>query len=142
MRLIFLTIFLSLGQVKLQAQTVAGLKTRSQLDTVQAIEHLFSAKRTGGKVFMGVGLPLTLIGATTAFLVTTLATTIKAGEGKEKSLPITIASSSIGLVPSSIGVARRIRYGRNREQAIIKAYQNDASLPKWVQRRLKPKFFW
>jgi hypothetical protein len=142
MRLILLVVSLALGQVKLQAQTVPGLKTYSQSDTVRAIEHLFAAKRTGSKIYLGVGLPLTLIGAGTAFLVTTLATTIKAGEGKEKAVPIIVASGGIGLVPSSIGFARFIRFSRSRERAIIAAYQNHTSLPKWVQRRLKPKFFW
>lgn len=138
---ILLAVLLALGQARLEAQPVSLLGNYSQVDTLRAVKRLFAAKRTGSKIYLGVGLPLTLIGATTALLVATLTSTIKAGEGREKIVPVVIASGSVGLLPSGLGLIRGIRFSRRKEQAILRAYQENKSLPGRVRRHLKPKFF-
>ncbi|MFD2574088.1 hypothetical protein ACFSUS_25860 [Spirosoma soli] len=133
---------LGLGKTKSQAQSLPRLVSYSQQDTVRAIEHLFAARRTGGKIYLGVGLPLTLIGAGTALVGTTLAATVKGGEGKENIIPVTLVSAGIGLVPGSIGLVRAMRFSRSRESTILTTYQEGEALPRSIQRKLKPKFFW
>ncbi|MCK8493809.1 hypothetical protein M0L20_18225 [Spirosoma sp. RP8] len=138
-KVILLITLSMLAQAKVKAQS-APLDTYSHLDTVQAVKRLFATKRTASEVYLGVGLPVTLIGAGSAFLVTTLASTIKLGKGN--SAPIILASSGVGLVPTGIGLVRYIRFSRSKEQAILDVYQENRRVPKRIERQLKPKYFW
>ena len=125
----------------LQAQVMPGSTDYyySQLDTVRAVEHLFRAKRNGGKIYRTIGLPIILIGTTLALMVAGVASMTLAG--KQQSVPVILVSGGVGLIPVSIGLARSSRYSRHREQIIITLYQHSQGLPPWVQRRLKAKFF-
>lgn len=128
-----------LESATLQAQVMPGSTAYSQLDTVRAVEHLFSAKRNGGKIYRLIGLPIILTGTTMALMVAGVASMTQAG--KQQSVPVILASGGIGLIPVSIGLARSSRYSRHREQIIIMLYQHCQGLPHWVQRRLRAKFF-
>ncbi|GAB4016553.1 hypothetical protein [Spirosoma koreense] len=112
----------------------------SKPDTIQAIHRLFGAKRTASRTYLGIGLSASLVGAGTAFLATTLVSTIRSGAEKNTVVPTLIAGAGIGLVPAGIGLVRRIRYSRKREREILRQYEAGEPLPRWILRRLTPRF--
>lgn len=108
-------------------------------DTIQAIQRLFDNKRAGGRVTTAVGGSLAVIGAGAGLFVGGAVALISLGQ-KNEILPITLASSAPGLLPTGFGIARLIRYSRRREDVLIDAYESGAPLPGFVRRKLRGRY--
>jgi len=48
---------------------------------------------------------------------------------------------AVGLVDAGFGLIRQTRFGRHREEILVKEYEAGIALPKRIERRLKAKYF-
>lgn len=93
-------------------------------DSAQAVRNLFRKRRNGGTAYTSVG-----------GLV--LATGVLAG-------PFSLgAPESVGIsVPFlALGISKLVRFGHQKENAIIKDYQAGRPLPAKVRKRLRQEYF-
>jgi hypothetical protein len=113
----------------------------TRADTIRAIQRLFDQKRMGGQITTAVGVPITILGAGTGILVSTLSALFSLGKTKNSILPTALLYSSFGLAPTGIGIGRLLRYSRQREELLIDTYESGVPLPAFVRRELRPRHF-
>ncbi|QJD79894.1 hypothetical protein [Spirosoma rhododendri] len=113
-------------------------------DTLQAVRQLFAAKRDGAGYAVNVGL-LT-VGVAGVFVIPTVAlVNLVSGLVGTKPDPGRIASftlqlASPGLLITTFGLVKRIRYNRKREEAVLLAYEQGQPLPPAILRSLTKQY--
>ncbi|PRY47163.1 hypothetical protein CLV58_101229 [Spirosoma oryzae] len=151
-RLLLLALYLTVGLSGYAQQThgadslarYAIGKPVVEYDTVQAVRQLFAAKRDVAGYTANIGMLTTGVGG--VFLLSTLAFAnlvgglvgLKPDPGRVAVLGLKLTSP--GLLITSLGVAKRIRYNRKREEAILLAYEQGQPLPPFVRRSLTRRY--
>ncbi len=113
-------------------------------DTVQAVRQLFAAKRDVAGYTTNVGVLTTGVGG--AFLLPIIAFAnligglVGAKPDPGRVAVLSLQLTSPGLLITSFGVAKRIRYNRKREEAILLAYERGQPLPPFVRRSLTRRY--
>ncbi|UOQ69023.1 hypothetical protein [Hymenobacter volaticus] len=117
-------------------------------DSIQAIHHLFKARRrTGTWVMAGGATALTTIGilyaATSAF-----SSVVGAGYSltnqpapAEDNTGFVVAAGIVGAVTVIPAVSLKSRFSRQKEKALIQAYEQGQPLPAGLRSALQGKFF-
>jgi hypothetical protein len=113
----------------------------TKTDTIRAVQRLFDYKRTGGRITTKVGGSLALIGAGAGLFAGGAVALINLGKTKNEILPITLAGSVPGFIPTGFGITRLIRYNRRREDRLLDAYESGAPLPGFARRKLRSRYF-
>ncbi|AUD02808.1 hypothetical protein CWM47_13785 [Spirosoma pollinicola] len=116
-------------------------------DTVRAIHHLFSTKRGGGTIFLGIisiGLGLGIAAGVRALSndVTNAYTTtiLKSSTQAHAKSPSFLTYSLPGLIITGIGFAKSARFSKEAENLLIEAYENGIPLPIEIKQKLQTNF--
>lgn len=143
MRCLFLSALLVAGVSAAQAQTPASAPPAtsaslasahySSADTVRAVRHLFQQRGRGAAGTVAAGG--SLIGQGTSNLLQRSDTTL-AKRRLEARQDVLAGSLVLGY-----GALRTQRFGPERYEQIVAAYEQGQPLPDYVRRRLKPKYF-
>lgn len=108
----------------------------TQLDTLRAVQHLFRARRNGGRAILISSL---VIG--TAFLA--IYTGLQSwGRTKEDYSLSTIGGTvAIGVIPAVLGGNKISRYSVKSEKMVVKSYEQGNALPPDVRKLLRRRDF-
>jgi hypothetical protein len=110
-------------------------------DTLRAVRHLFMqrSKATRGWLQAGVGLAATAV-VEKGMLATT---SLKAQDKPYYQSRQQEANSTIvmGSLMTGYGLLRLSRFGPQQYQRVLNAYRQGEPLPRYLSRRLKPKYF-
>ena len=116
------------------APASAPVTSASRADTVQAIHQLFRKHRTGGVIW-------STIGAAFAVRIITVASTSNSDAASGTAAGTAVGVGIFGGVPAGIGVGKLLRFSTGRETDAVTACEQGKTLPTYVQRRLKSKYF-
>ena len=116
------------------ALTSAPVTSASRADTVQAIHQLFSKHRTGGVIWSAIGAAFTV-------RIITVASTNNSDAASGTVAGTAVGVGVFGGVPAGIGVGKLLRFSNMRETEAVTACEQGKTLPKYVQHRLKSKYF-
>lgn len=113
--------------------TPAGITTptATKSDTIQAVRVLFSKRRTGGWVWSTIG----------AVAAVRIATASASGDSGGNAAGAALSVVVVGGIPAGIGIGKLTRFSQMKEDAVITAYAQSKTLPNYVSRRLKRKYF-
>lgn len=114
-----------------ETSTTTAPSTATKADTVQAVRTLFSKRRTGGWVW-------TTIGAVAAVRI---ATASASGDTGGNASGAVIGATVVGGIPAGIGIGKLTRFSKAKEDAVLTVYSQSKTLPPYVSRRLKRKYF-
>ena len=114
--------------------TSAPITSASRTDSVQAIHQLFSKHRTGGVIWSAIGVAF-------AVRIITVASTSNSDAASGTAAGTAVGVGVFGGVPAGIGVGKLLRFSNMRETEAVTACEQGKTLPKYIQRRLKSKYF-
>jgi len=117
------------------APASSAISTISRADTTQAIHALFSRHRTGGWIW-------TAIGGAFAVRIVSVAINSNVTQGFTSTSAGTVVGVGLfGGIPAVVGLRKLVRFSKIKEKQIITLYENSNTLPPYVERRLKTKYF-
>lgn len=110
--------------------------TTAQVDTLHAVQHLFSTRRNGGRIIL-----ISSLVSSAVFL--SIFTALQSwGRSKEDYLLPTIGGIvAIGVVPSVLGGNKISRYSVKRGKMVIKSYEQGSALPGDIRKQLRRRDF-
>lgn len=109
--------------------------TATKADTAQAVRVLFAKRRTGGWVWTAIGSAFALRVATVA------ANSSSSGSFSSTTGGTIVGVGLLGGVPAGIGISKLTRFSKAKEDAVLTVYSQSKTLPPYVSRRLKSKYF-
>lgn len=112
-------------------------------DTLRAVQHLFMQRSKAMRAWLEGGAA---IAATGAVKKTTVATTSKARRREYDAYYSNVEQSAnqdlvVGTLMMGYGAFRYTRFGPQQYQRVMLAYQQGQSLPPYLNRKLKTKYF-
>jgi hypothetical protein len=113
------------------AATPSTTPTATKADTIQAVRTLFAKRRTGGWVWSAIG----------AVTVVRIATASASGDSGGNAAGGFVSAVVVGGIPAGIGIGKLSRFSTTKEDAILTVYSQSKTLPTYVSRRLKRKYF-
>ncbi|WP_022824351.1 hypothetical protein [Hymenobacter norwichensis] len=103
----------------------------TKADTAQAVRVLFAKRRTGGWVWTTVG----------AVAAVRIATASASGDTGGNASGAFVGATVVGGIPAGIGIGKLTRFSKAKEDAVLTVYSQSKTLPPYVSRRLKSKYF-
>ena len=108
------------------AQAVAPPLPRPVRDSAFAVHQLFKKHRHAAEGALGTGAA-SIVGVLTS-----------SARGEQALVGV---NALITVLTTAVGLRQALRYGADREQLIVRQYEQGWPLPPEIRRRLKPKYF-
>jgi hypothetical protein len=112
------------------------MMNKAQIDTLHAVQHLFSTRRNGGRLIL-----ISSLVSSAVFL--SIYTGLQSwGRTKEDYSLSTIGGVvAIGVAPSVLGGNKISRYSVKREKMVLKSYEQGNALPADIRKQLQRRDF-